>query len=71
VHLCRNQTQFLHIYTDETQGIPAFSFCDTIFAQLSGLWEMGRAALLRRRVRWPRSNAALPSGTGVDYYREM
>jgi len=32
---------------------------------------MGRAALLRRRVWWPRSSAALPSGIGADYYREM
>jgi hypothetical protein len=32
---------------------------------------MGRAALLRRRVCWLRSNAALPSGIGADYYRKM
>jgi len=39
---------------------------------------MGRAALpardlseLRRRVWWPRSSTALPSGICADYYREM
>ncbi len=34
------------------------------------LWISGRAALLRRRVCWPRNSAALPSGIGADYYRE-
>jgi hypothetical protein len=32
---------------------------------------MGRAALLRRWVCWPRSNAALPSGKCADYYWGM
>src|ERR1039458_10046854 len=32
---------------------------------------MGRAVLLRRRVWWPRSKEALPSGEGDDYRREM